>query len=129
MGVFILGGIVKFILDDLLIKFIEKMELIYECLEVVMVVFYIYMGNKVGVIVGLLLVSDVVYEVGCDVVMQVVVMKLVVVDQDGVDQIIIEKEIEIGMEVVCKEGKLEVMLEKIVKGKFNKFFKENILLN
>ena len=56
-------------------------------------------------------------------------MKPVAVDQDGVDQTIIEKEIEIGMEVARKEGKPEAMLEKIAKGKLNKFFKENTLLN
>ena len=129
MGASTSGGTVKSTLDDLLTKFTEKMELTYERLEAAMVAPYIHMGNKAGAIVGLSSASDAAYEAGRDVAMQVAAMKPVAVDQDGVDQTIIEKEIEIGMEVARKEGKPEAMLEKIAKGKLNKFFKENTLLN
>ena len=61
--------------------------------------------------------------------MQVAAMRPVAVDKDGVDDSIIKKEIEIGMEVARNEGKPEAMLEKIARGKLNKFFKENTLLN
>lgn len=123
------AGTVKSTLDDLLTKFTEKMELSFDRLEAAMVAPYIHMGNKAGVIVGLSAASDAIYNAGRDVAMQVAAMKPVAVDRDGVDQSIIEKEIEIGMEVARKEGKPEAMLEKIATGKLNKFFKENTLLN
>jgi elongation factor Ts len=60
--------------------------------------------------------------------MQVAAMKPIAVDKDGVDQSVIEKEIEIGMEQARQEGKPEQMIEQIAKGKLGKFFKENTLL-
>ena len=109
----------------------EKIELSsYEKIEAAMVAPYIHMGNKAGVLVGLNKAGDdAVYNAGRDVAMQVAAMRPVAVDKDGVDQSIIEKEIEIGMEVARNEGKPEAMLERIATGKLNKFFKENTLLN
>ncbi|MCB0665319.1 MAG: elongation factor Ts [Saprospiraceae bacterium] len=108
----------------------EKIELAsYEQLEAPLVVPYIHMGYKAGVIVGLNK-EDVSYEeAGKDVAMQVAAMKPVAVDKDGVDSTTIEKEIEIGKEQARLEGKPEAMLEKIAMGKLNKFFKEQTLLN
>ena len=123
------SGTVKNIVDDLLTKFTEKMELSYERLEGEVVAPYIHMGYKAGVLVGLSAGGDGHFDAGRDVAMQVAAMKPVAVDQDGVDQTTIEKEIEIGMEVARQEGKPEAMLEKIARGKLNKFFKENTLLN
>ena len=48
-------------------------------------------------------------------------------DQEGVSQEAIDKEIEIGKELARQEGKPEEMLEKIAMGKLNKFFKESTL--
>jgi elongation factor Ts len=129
MGLSTAAGTVTSTLDDLLTKFTEKMELTYERMEAPTVAEYIHMGNKAGVLVGLTGVGKDVYEAGRDVAMQVAAMKPVAVDQDGVDQSIIDKEIEIGMELARKEGKPEAMVEKIAKGKLNKFFKDNTLLN
>ena len=129
MGLSTASGTVTSTLEDLLTKFTEKMELSYQRLEAPTVAEYIHMGNKAGVLVGLTGVGKDVYEAGRDVAMQVAAMKPVAVDQDGVDQSIIDKEIEIGMELARQEGKPENMVEKIAKGKLNKFFKENTLLN
>ncbi len=129
MGVAAGSGTVKTVIDDLLTKFTEKMELSYERLEGDVVAPYIHMGYKAGVLVGLSAAGDGHFDAGRDVAMQVAAMKPVAVDQDGVDQTTIEKEIEIGMEVARQEGKPEQMLEKIARGKLNKFFKENTLLN
>ena len=108
----------------------EKIELAsFEKLEAPLVVPYIHMGYKAGVIVGLNKSSDSFEEAGKDVAMQVAAMKPVAVDKDGVDSTIIEKEIEIGKEQARLEGKPEAMLEKIAMGKLNKFFKEQTLLN
>jgi elongation factor Ts len=108
----------------------EKIEIAdYQKLEGAMVVPYIHMGYRAGVIVEFNKHNPAFENAGKDVAMQVAAMKPVAVDQDGVDSSIIEKEIEIGKEVARQEGKPEAMLEKIAMGKLNKFFKENTLLN
>ena len=108
----------------------EKIELAsYEKLEAPLVVPYIHMGFKAGVIVGLSKANASFVEAGKDVAMQVAAMKPVAVDKDGVDQTVISKEIEIGKEQARQDGKPEAMLEKIAMGKLNKFFKEQTLLN
>jgi len=108
----------------------EKVELAdYERLEAPMVVSYVHMGNRAGVIVGLSKASDSYVDAGRDVAMQVAAMNPVALNEEGVPTDVIEKEIEIGMELARNEGKPEAMLEKIAKGKLNKFFKENTLLN
>jgi elongation factor Ts len=108
----------------------EKIEIPeYAKLEAAMIAPYIHMGNKAGVLVGLSKAADGFFDAGRDVAMQVAAMKPVAVDKDGVDDSTVQKEIEIGMEVARNEGKPEAMLEKIARGKLNKFFKENTLLN
>ncbi len=107
----------------------EKIELSdYERLEAELVVPYIHMGYRAGVIVGLNKTGDSVEEAGKNLAMQVAAMKPIAVDKDGVDQSVIDKEIEIGMEQARQEGKPEQMLEQIARGKLSKFFKESTLL-
>lgn len=108
----------------------EKLEIAaYEQLEAPMVAPYIHMGYRAGVLVGLSASSDAAYTAGRDVAMQVAAMRPVALDKGDVDATIIEKEIEIGKEIAKQEGKPEAMLEKIARGKLEKFFKENTLLN
>jgi len=108
----------------------EKVELAdYQRLEGPMVVPYIHMGNRAGVIVSLSKASDSFVSAGKDVAMQVAAMSPIALDQDGVSQEQIQKEIEIGMDMARQEGKPEAMLERIATGKLNKFFKENTLVN
>mgnify|MGYP003668895314 CR=1 FL=1 len=108
----------------------EKVELAdYQRLEGPMVVPYIHMGNRAGVIVSLSKASDSFINAGKDVAMQVAAMNPIALDQSGVSQEKIQKEIEIGMDIARQEGKPEAMLEKIATGKLNKFFKENTLVN
>ena len=107
----------------------EKIEVAdYAKLEGPLVVAYNHMGNSAGVIVAFNKTGDFV-DAGRDVAMQVAAMKPIAVDKDGVDATTVEQEIEIGKEVARNEGKPEAMLEKIAKGKLNKFYKENTLLN
>ena len=61
--------------------------------------------------------------------MQVAAMNPVALNEDGVSQDIIEKEIEIAKDQLRQEGKPEEMLDNIAKGKLKKFFKENTLVN
>lgn len=61
--------------------------------------------------------------------MQVAAMNPVAIDKGDVTKEMIDKEIEIGMELARQEGKPENMLEKIAQGRLQKFFKESTLLN
>lgn len=107
----------------------EKIELAeYARLEAPMVVSYIHMGYRAGVLVGLNKANSSFEEAAKDVAMQVAAMKPVAVDKDDVDPTIVQKEIEIGKEIARQEGKPEEMLEKIALGKLNKFYKESTLL-
>lgn len=107
----------------------EKVELAsYERIEAPMVVKYIHMGNKAGVLVALNKASEEFENPGKDVAMQVAAMKPIALNKEAIPQEIIDKELEIGKEIALKEGKPEAMLEKIATGKLNKYFKENTLL-
>ena len=61
--------------------------------------------------------------------MQVAAMNPISLDENGVDQKTIDKEIEIAKEQLRQEGKPEAMLDNISKGKLKKFFKDNTLVN
>ncbi|MDH5602331.1 MAG: translation elongation factor Ts [Cyclobacteriaceae bacterium] len=109
----------------------EKLEIsAYVRMKGDIVVPYIHMGSKLGVLVSLKGGNGAsVEQAGKDVGMQIAAMNPVAVDKDDVDKTIIEKELEIGREQARAEGKPENMLDKIAEGKLNKFFKESTLLN
>ncbi len=119
-------------------KLIELIGKIGEKIEIVAldnvsgetVVPYIHAGSKLGVLVALQGVNGTdVTDAGKDVAMQIAAMNPVAVDKDGVDQSIVDREIEIGKEQARQEGKPEEIIDKIAQGKLGKFFKENTLLN
>ena len=115
---------------ELMGKIGEKLDVTYATLHAEKVASYIHSDNKKGVLVGLKNVGGTdIAAVGRDVAMQIVAMKPVAVDKDGVDSATVEREIEIGKEQARAEGKPEAMLEKIAQGKLNKFYKEQTLLN
>ena len=118
-------------ITDLMGKIGEKLDVVaYANMTAEKVASYIHSDGKKGVLVGLKNVNGAdVTTVGRDVAMQIVAMKPVAVDKDGVDAATVEREIEIGKEQARAEGKPEAMLEKIAQGKLNKFYKENTLLN
>jgi elongation factor Ts len=118
-------------ITDLMGKIGEKLDVVaYANMNAEKVASYIHSDGKKGVLVGLKNVNGAdVQTVGRDVAMQIVAMKPVAVDKDGVDSATVEREIEIGKEQARAEGKPEAMLEKIAQGKLNKFYKENTLLN
>ncbi|NBC24105.1 MAG: elongation factor Ts [Bacteroidetes bacterium] len=108
----------------------EKIELAdYERMESDMVVSYIHMGHKAGVILGLNKPGEAEEKAGRDVAMQVAAMRPVGVSKEDVPQETIDKELEIGREIALKEGKPDNIVDKIAQGKLNKFFKENTLLH
>ena len=107
----------------------EKIDLSYfETVSAEYVSFYIHQGNKLASVAGFNL-SNVDYQVGKDIVMQIASMNPIAIDQQDVPQSVIDKEIEIGKELAIQEGKPADMAEKIAIGRLNKFYKENTLLN
>ena len=108
----------------------EKIEInAFEKIEAPYVGFYIHAGNKIATLVGLsanIPGSDVVAK---DVAMQVAAMNPIALNEESVDAAVIEKEIEIAKDLLRQEGKPEAMLDNIAKGKLNRFFKDNTLVN
>ena len=116
---------------NLIGKIGEKIEIReYQTFQGEKIVPYIHAGNKLGVLVSLVNTSSVDYvAAGKDVAMQIAAMNPIALNKDGVDQTVIDKEIEIGKEQALKEGKPENIVEKIAQGKLQKFFKDNTLLS
>lgn len=108
----------------------EKIEIgDFRVLEAPFVGSYIHAGNKIAVVTGLSSGGDDAEEVAKDVSMQAAAMNPVALDEKGVNQEIIDKEIEIAKDQLRQEGKPEEMLDNIAKGKLNRFFKDNTLVN
>ncbi len=108
----------------------EKIEISsFEKIDAPFVGSYIHAGNKIATIVGLSAKVDGIEEVAKDVAMQAAAMNPIALDESGVNQEIIEKEIEIAKDQLRQEGKPEAMLDNIAKGKLKRFFKDNTLVN
>ena len=90
---------------------------------------YIHAGNKIATLVGLSADVDGSAVAAKDVAMQAAAMNPIALDEEHVEQSVIEKEIEIAKDQLRQEGKPEAMLENIAKGKLNRFFKDNTLIN
>lgn len=108
----------------------EKIEIgSFEKLSAPFIGSYIHAGNKIATLVGLSDSVDGAAEAAKDVAMQAAAMNPVALNEDGVDQSIIDKEIEIAKDQLRQEGKPEAMLDNIAKGKLKRFFKDNTLVN
>lgn len=108
----------------------EKIEIgQFEVLKGAFVGSYIHTGNKIASLVALSSKVDGAEEAAKNVCMQVAAMNPIALDETGVDAATIEKEIEIAKEQLRQEGKPENMLDNIAKGKLNRFFKDNTLVN
>lgn len=124
---------VKTKLDEVMGKVGEKIEIsriASESADNGLLVDYVHMGSKLGVIVRFDDVTagkDELSHIGKDIAMQVAAMRPICVYRDEVPKDIIEKEIEIYKELARKEGKPEQILEKIATGRLNKFYQENCL--
>lgn len=86
---------------------------------------YIHMGGKIGVLVDMTGGSD---ELGKDVAMQIAAANPSAVDRAGVDASELEHEKEILRKQALEEGKPEKIVEKMVAGRINKFYKEVCLV-
>jgi elongation factor Ts len=108
----------------------EKIEIgAFKKLNAPFVGSYIHAGNKIATLTGLSAAVEGAATVAKDVAMQAAAMNPVALDESAVDQSIIDKEIEIAKEQLRQEGKPEAMLDNIAKGKLNRFFKDNTLVN
>jgi elongation factor Ts len=90
---------------------------------------YIHAGNKIATLVGLSAAVDGAEVAAKDVAMQAAAMNPIALNKDEVEESVIEKEIEIAKDQLRQEGKPEAMLDNIAKGKLNRFFKDNTLVN
>ena len=86
---------------------------------------YIHMGGKIGVRVDMTGGSD---ELGKDVAMQIAAANPSAVDRANVDATELEHEKEILRKQALEEGKPEKIVEKMVAGRINKFYKEVCLV-
>ncbi len=108
----------------------EKIEIgDYRTMEAAFVGSYIHAGNKIAVLTGLSKNVEGAEEAAKNVSMQAAAMNPVALNEAGVDQSVIDKEIEIAKDQLRQEGKPEEMLDNIAKGKLNRFFKDNTLVN
>jgi elongation factor Ts len=108
----------------------EKIEIgSFERLEGPFVGSYIHAGNKIATLVSLSANVAGAEEASRNVAMQAAAMNPIALNEAGVDAAVIEKEIEIAKEQLRAEGKPEAMLENISKGKIQRFYKDNTLIN
>lgn len=120
-------------IDQVMGKVGEKVEISRistESAENGLLVDYIHMGSKLGVLVKFENASagiDELLQIGKDIAMQVAAMRPLCVYREEVPKDIVEKEMEIYKELARKEGKPEQILEKIATGRLNKFYQESCL--
>ena len=108
----------------------EKIEIAsFQRLSGAFVGSYIHAGNKIATLVALSASVDGAEEASRNVAMQAAAMNPIALDEAGVDASIIEKEVEIAKDQLRAEGKPEAMLDNIAKGKIQRFYKDNTLVN
>jgi elongation factor Ts len=96
---------------------------------------YIHMGGKIGVMVEVNCESDFVAknedfkDFARNIAMHIAAMNPVGVSPEDIPEDVVERERSIFREQALEMGKPEKMLEKIVEGKVNKFYKEASLMN
>lgn len=90
---------------------------------------YNHVGNKVASIIELTgSLTDKGAELGNDLAMQVVAMKPLAIDRNGIDKSVVEKEKEIYITQAKNEKKPDNIVEKIANNKIEKYFQENCLI-
>ncbi|OYU82287.1 MAG: translation elongation factor Ts [Flavobacterium sp. BFFFF1] len=107
----------------------EKIEVAsFERLKGAFVGSYVHSG-KIATLVALSANVEGAEEAAKNVAMQAAAMSPIALDETGVDAATVEKEIEIAKDQLRQEGKAEAMLDNIAKGKLQRFFKDNTLVN
>ncbi|MBF5027728.1 translation elongation factor Ts [Planobacterium oryzisoli] len=108
----------------------EKIEIgAFETIQGPFLGAYIHAGNKIAAITSLSENVEGAEEVAKSVSMQVAAMNPIALDETQVSQETIDKELEIEKELLIKEGKPENIIENILKGKMQRFYKDNTLVH
>lgn len=108
----------------------EKIEIgAFEKLSGNFVGFYIHAGNKIATLTSLSANVAGAEEAAKSVAMQVAAMNPIALDETQVSQEVIDRELEIEKDILIKEGKPANIIENILKGKMQKFYKENTLVH
>ncbi|MCZ2083222.1 MULTISPECIES: translation elongation factor Ts [unclassified Kaistella] len=108
----------------------EKIEIgAFERIEGPFLGAYIHAGNKIAAITSLSANVDGAVEVAKSVSMQVAAMNPIALDETMVSQETIDKELEIERELLTKEGKPANIIDNILKGKMQRFYKDNTLVH
>ncbi|MDR6159785.1 elongation factor Ts [Chryseobacterium sp. SLBN-27] len=108
----------------------EKIEIgAFERIEGPFLGAYIHAGNKIAAITALSANVEGASEAAKAVSMQVAAMNPIALDETSVSQATIDKELEIERELLTKEGKPENIIENILKGKMQRFYKDNTLVH
>lgn len=124
------GRTIHDLITDMVGRIGEKIEIgCYEKVAGDFVYAYNHPGNRIVAVVGLNKKIDASETAAKNVAMQVASMNPVAVDKTDVPSDLIEKEIEIAKDLLRQEGKPEDKIDMIAKGKLEKYFKENTLLN
>lgn len=95
---------------------------------------YIHLGGRIGVLVEVNCETDFVakteeFKTLCrDIAMQIAASRPEYVSREDVPQAVLEKEKEILRQQALNEGKPEKIVDKMVEGRIEKFYKENCLL-
>ncbi|MGI9580633.1 translation elongation factor Ts [Chryseobacterium sp. RRHN12] len=90
---------------------------------------YIHAGNKIAAITSLSAKVDGADEVAKAVSMQVAAMNPIALDENAVSQETIDRELEIERHKLTEEGKPANIIDNILKGKMQRFYKDNTLVH
>lgn len=108
----------------------EKIEIgSFEKIEGPFLGAYIHAGNKIAAITSLSADVDGASEAAKAVSMQVAAMNPIALDETMVSQEVIDRELDIEREILTKEGKPANIIDNILKGKMQKFYKDNTLVH
>ena len=108
----------------------EKIEIGgFERLDGTFVGFYIHAGNKIASLASLSANVEGAEEAAKAVSMQVAAMNPIALDETQVSQEVIDRELEIERDILTKEGKPANIIDNILKGKMQRFYKDNTLVH
>ncbi len=108
----------------------EKIEIgAFERIEGPFLGAYIHAGNKIASITSLSAKVDGADEAAKSVSMQVAAMNPIALDETKVSQETIDKELEIERHKLIEEGKPANIIDNILKGKMQRFYKDNTLVH
>ena len=102
----------------------------YDTLSSQVVVPYVHLGSKLGVLVALQGAQGThIVEAGSNIAMQIAAMNPIAIDEDGVDPAIAAQELGIAREQASQEENQSAILKGIAQDELQKFYKEKTLLS